>query len=178
MNIRIRLATPADLPALNDLYNHYVLHSTCTYQEIPSTLEDRHAWFNAHDPQHPITVATDDHGTLLGWGALSAFHSRCAFRFTVENSVYIHPTRHRQGLGRALLADLMERAATLGHHSVLAVISADQAPSVALHRALGFTEAGLLKQVGYKFNRWLDVMYLQWAVPPAPLPDLPHPRTT
>jgi L-amino acid N-acyltransferase len=177
MNVRIRPATPEDLPAINDIYNHYVLHSTCTYQEIPSTLEERHAWFKAHDPQHPITVATDDHGALLGWGALSAFHSRCAYRFTVENSVYIHHAHHRQGLGRALLADLQQRAATLGHHSVLAVISADQAASVALHRSMGFTEAGLLRQVGYKFHRWLDVMYLQWAVPPARPLDVPHPGT-
>ena len=165
MKIQIRAARPDDLPAINDIYNFYVLNSTCTYQETPATMEERQTWFKAHGEAHPVTVATDEKGIVIGWGALNPFHSRCAYRFTVENSVYVHKDFHRRGIGRALLQDLLARAETLGHHSVLAVISADQAPSVAIHAALGFVEVGRLRAVGYKFNQWLDVVYLQWIVP-------------
>ena len=167
MSIRIRNATVADLEAINDIYNFYVLHSTCTYQESPSTMEERKAWFAAHTERHPVTVVVDERDTVVGWGALNAFHSRCAYRFTVENSIYVHHEHHRQGIGRALLQDLLERVARLGHHSVLAVISADQLPSVELHRAMGFAEVGRFREIGFKFNQWLDVVYLQWFTPSA-----------
>ncbi|HVX83704.1 MAG TPA: GNAT family N-acetyltransferase [Phycisphaerae bacterium] len=156
----IRPAAAADLDAINDIYNHYVLHSTCTYQEDPSTAAQRAAWFAAHGARHPVTVAIDG-GAIVGWASLSPFHARCAYRLTVENSVYVHPDHHRRGIGRALLRDLLDRAILLGHRQIVAVISADQLPSLALHRALGFRDAGLLRGVGFKFGRWLDVAYLQ-----------------
>lgn len=159
-NIHIRPATLADLPAINDIYNHYVLHSTCTYQEEPSTADERSAWFAAHGPQYPVTVA-EASGQVVGWGSLSRFHPRSAYRRTVENSVYVRRDLHRRGIGRALLDDLVGRAASLGHHTILALISADQVPSVTLHRTFGFVEVALLKEVGFKFGRWLDVVYMQ-----------------
>ena len=158
---RIRLATAADLGAINAIYNHYVLHSTCTYQEEPSTAEERSGWFAAHGPQYPITVAQSDGGEVLGWGSLSRFHPRSAYRWTVENSVYVRHDLHRRGIGRALLDDLIVRAQSLGHHSILAIIDASQPASVALHRACGFKPVANLKEVGFKFGRWLDVVYMQ-----------------
>ncbi|HZZ43874.1 MAG TPA: GNAT family N-acetyltransferase [Tepidisphaeraceae bacterium] len=157
----IRLATAADLPAIHDIYNHYVLHSTATYQTIPDPLSAREAWFHSHGPSHPITVATTDQNQILAWASLSPFHPRAAYSKTVEDSIYVHPHHHRQGLGSALLADLLTRAQSLGHHTVIALISADQTPSLLLHTKHGFTPAGQLHQVGHKFNRWLDVAYLQ-----------------
>ena len=156
----IRLARAADLPAINSIYNHYVLHSTCTYQEELSTADEREAWFAAHGPLHPVTVAEIE-GELVGWGSLSRFHARSAYRHTVENSVYVRHDMHRRGIGRVLLADLIERARIAGHHTIMALIDADQPASVALHRAFGFEPAAHLKEVGFKFGKWRDVVYMQ-----------------
>ena len=159
-DLDILLATKADLPAINEIYNHYVLHSTCTYQEEPSTAQEREAWFAAHGPLHPIMVAQQD-GNVVGWGSLSRFHPRSAYRNTVENSVYVRHDLHNRGIGSALLADSVERARVLGHRTILALIDADQTASVELHRRLGFEQVAHLRQVGFKFGRWLDVVYLQ-----------------
>ena len=160
MMAQIRPATEADLAAVNAIYNHYVLHSTATYQEEPESLEARRAWFDRHGPAHPVTVA-EVAGAVVGWASLSPFHPRSAYRRTVENSVYIHPVHHRRGIGRALLADLIARATAAGHHTIIAGIDAEQPASVALHAALGFVPVARLNQVGHKFGRWLDVIYMQ-----------------
>ena len=156
----IRLARVEDLPAINAVYNHYVLHSTCTYQEEPSTAEERAAWFAAHGPRHPVTVAEVD-GQVVGWGSLSRFHARSAYGRTVENSVYVRHDLHRRGIGRVLLEDLLARAPAVGHHTVLALIDSTQHGSLALHRSMGFEDVAHLKEVGFKFGRWGDVLYLQ-----------------
>ena len=156
----IRPAIRADLEAINDIHNHYVRHSTCTFMIEPEPIGDRIAWFDAHGPEHPVIVA-ESGGQVAGWGALSRFHPRPAYGHTVENSVYVrHDLQHR-GIGRALLADLIVRAKALGHHSIMALITADQTPSVRLHASMGFVQAAHLKEVGFKFGRWLDVVYLQ-----------------
>jgi phosphinothricin acetyltransferase len=160
MDIRIRLATTGDLSRINEIYNHYVLHSTCTYQEEPHTYEERERWFSDHGPYYPVTVAEGD-GRLVGWGSLSRFHSRSAYRFSTENSVYVDHTRHRQGIGGRLLADLIERARRAGHHTIVAGIDGEQDASLAIHAKYGFERVAHLRQVGFKFNRWLDVIYMQ-----------------
>jgi L-amino acid N-acyltransferase YncA len=158
--LSIRLAVASDLPAINAIYNHYVIHSTCTYQTEPSTAEERSAWFNAHGPGYPVTVVEDD-GEVIGWGSLSRFHMRAAYRPTVENSVYIRHDRLARGVGRLVLQDLIRRAEAQGYHSILAGISADQEPSVKLHARLGFVKVAHLREVGRKFEQWLDVVYMQ-----------------
>jgi L-amino acid N-acyltransferase YncA len=158
--LRIRLAGTADLEAIRDIYNHYVLGSTCTYQNVPDTADERAAWFAAHDEAHPVTVA-EQVGQVIGWGALSVFRGRWGYRHTVENSVYVHHEHHGRGIGRALLGDLIERARGLGHHTMVAGISADQTGSITLHHKFGFVTVGHLKEVGHKFGYWLDVVYVQ-----------------
>ena len=158
--IAIRLATVADLDRINEIYNHYVLHSTCTYQTEPEPIEGRRKWFEAHGERHPVTVAEED-GRVVGWGSLSCFHARAAYGRTVENSVYVDPALHRRGIGRLLLVDLIERAQDLGHHTIVALIDAEQLPSIAIHEKLGFETVGRLKEVGYKFDRWLHVIHMQ-----------------
>lgn len=158
--VRIRPATVADLDAINRIYNHYVIASTCTYQEEPSTPQERAAWFAEHDAKHPVTVAERE-GEVVGWGALSRFHARSAYRRTVENSLYVRHDCRRQRIGEALLADLLERGHAAGHHAVLALIDAEQRGSIALHEKFGFLEVGRLREVGFKSDRWLDVVYLQ-----------------
>jgi phosphinothricin acetyltransferase len=160
MDFVIRPAVPRDLPAINAIYNHYVTRSTCTYQEIPATAAERRKWFARHGAGHPVIVAEFE-GVVIGWASLSAFHLRQAYRFTVEDSVYVHQEHHRKGVGKALLKELFARARGLGYRSVIAIISADQGASIALHARFGFSEVGVLKKVGFKFDRWLDVIYMQ-----------------
>jgi L-amino acid N-acyltransferase len=161
MSPAIRLATEADLPAINDIYNYYVPRSTCTYQLEPEPIEGRRAWFAAHGPdRYPVTVA-ESGGEVVGWGSLSKFRDRAAYDPTVEASVYIRHDFHRRGIGRALLVDLIERARTLGYHSLIGGASADQAASVALQESLGFRRVAHFKEVGYKFGQRLDVVFMQ-----------------
>lgn len=158
--VHIRLANVDDLPAINDIYNHYVIHSVTTYQEEPEPAESRQAWFSRHGGAHPVTVAVSG-ADIVGWGSLSPFHPRSAYRFTVENSVYVHPQHLRRGIGTALLTDLIERAIEAKHRSIIGLIDAEQAGSIAIHRKMGFVQAAHLKQVGFKFDRWLDVIFMQ-----------------
>jgi L-amino acid N-acyltransferase len=158
--VQIRLATESDCDAINDIYNYYVIHSTCTYQTEPETIEGRQAWFANHGPKHPVTVAEVD-GVVVGWGSLSRFHPRAAYSQSVENAVYIHHQWQGRGIGKSIMLDLIERAKQLDHHTVIALISAEQVGSLALHEKLGFTRAGELKEAGYKMQQWLNVAYLQ-----------------
>lgn len=160
MNTRIRAATEADLPAIRDIFNHYVVHSTCVWVTEPETLEDRRAWFAAHGEAHPVIVAEEEN-EVVGWASLSPYHTRDGWRHTVEDSVYLRPDRLGRGIGSLLLADLIGRASRLGHHVILAAISADQGPSLRLHERHGFVECGRLRETGFKFGRWLDAVYLQ-----------------
>ena len=123
-------------------------------------MDGRVAWFARHGPDHPITVAIRG-GSVVGWGSLSPFHVRSAYRRTVENSVYVSPAHQRRGIGRALLEDLIERARRIGHHTIIALIDGEQPASVALHAACDFERVAYLNEVGYKFGRWLNVIYMQ-----------------
>ncbi|MEO7035069.1 MAG: N-acetyltransferase family protein [Polyangiaceae bacterium] len=158
--ITIRTATVADCAAINDIYNHYVLHDTCTYQTEPDSLAEREAWLARHGGVHPALVAQQA-GEVVAWGALSAFHPRAAYRFSVEDSIYVRNDRLRHGLGRSMLAELLKRASAQGHHTVIALISADKAGSVSLHEQFGFTRTAELREAGYKFEKWLDVVFMQ-----------------
>jgi L-amino acid N-acyltransferase YncA len=159
-DILIRLAGRADLAAINAVYNHYVRASTCTFQVAPETDEGRAAWLAAHGPYHPATVAELD-GEVVGWGALSPYHTREAYRQTVEDSVYVRHDRLGRGVGTALLADLLARAGQLRYHAVIALVVAEQAQSLRLHESFGFETVGRLREVGRKFDRWLDVVLMQ-----------------
>lgn len=156
----LRPATAADLPAINAIYNHYVLHSTCTYQTVPSTAEERAEWFAAHGEKHPVIVA-EESGAVIGWGSLSRFHPRQAYENSVEDSVYLHHEWQGRGVGSIVLAELLRLAEWLGHHTVLGGIDADQAGSIALHAKFGFEKVSHLREVGFKFGRWLDVLWMQ-----------------
>jgi L-amino acid N-acyltransferase YncA len=160
MSVRLRPMTESDLGAVNAIYNHFVRHSTCTYQLEPETEMARAAWFRDHGPAHPLLVA-EHQGRVVGWGSLSRFNARGGYARTVEDSVYVDHDFHRRGIGSALLAELVTHGRTLGHHLVIAGIDAEQTGSVALHARFGFVAAGHLREAGYKFNRWLDVICMQ-----------------
>ncbi len=156
----VRLAAADDFDAITAIYNHYVVVSTTTYDEEPVTADERRRAFAAREAVHPVTVAERD-GEILGFGALSPFRARRGYRFTVENSVYVRHDCHRQGVGAAILADQIERARGLGLHAIVAVIDSEQAASIALHAGHGFTEVGRMPQIGWKFDRWLDVVFME-----------------
>lgn len=162
----IRLATADDLPAINDIYNYYVDRSTCTYQLEPDTLAARQSWFAAHPPhKYPVTVGeitTENNASeIVAWGSLSKFRDRAAYAPSVEASIYVRHDFHRHGIGRALLIDLIQRAKNLGFHTLLGGVSADQTASLALQESLGFQRIAHFKEVGFKFGRRLDVIFLQ-----------------
>jgi phosphinothricin acetyltransferase len=156
----IRPATSAEAAAMRDIYNHYVLHETCTWQVEPETLDDRQRWLAGHGERFPVTVAVAGH-QVLAWASLSPYNARHGYRFTAEDSVYVHPERRGAGLGRAMLADLIARAEQIGHRSIIAGISSDGLASVALHERFGFQPCARLREAGFKFGRWLDLLYLQ-----------------
>ena len=155
-----RLATEADLHAINAIYNHYVLHSACTYQLEPDSAADRRAWFDRHGHSHPVIVA-EQRGDIVGWGSLSPFRAAAGYRHSVENSVYVRHDCHSRGIGGTLLRELIGLSRQLGHHTIIAIIDAEQAASIALHAKHGFREVARLREVGHKFDRWQDVVYMQ-----------------
>lgn len=161
MNFAIRLATEDDLAAVRDVYNYYVARSTCTFQIEPETEAERLAWFRNRSAAHPVTVA-EAADQVVGWGALSPWKSRGAYARSVEASIYVHHDFHRRGIGRALLLDLIERARQAGHHTIIGGTCTEQGASLALQKSLGFQQVAHFREVGYKFGRWLDVVYMQF----------------
>lgn len=159
-DLHLRAARPGDCDAMSAIYNHYVINDTCTYQEESETVAERQLWLSKHDEAHPVLVA-ESGGQVIGWAALSAFRERSGYRYTVEDSLYLHHAWRGRGIGSLLLCDLMSRARQFGYHTIIAGISAEQEPSIALHRKYGFVEVARLREVGYKFGRWLDVLFLQ-----------------
>lgn len=159
--VTLRPAVRADCPAINAIYNHYVLHDTCTFQEVESTLAERETWLAERGPTHPVFVAETEAG-VVGWASLSRYHVRSAYRFTVENSIYVRHDQHGRGIGRLLLRRLLEAAREHGLRSIIAVITENRLASITLHERHGFVKVGHFHKVGFKFGRWLDVVYLQW----------------
>jgi L-amino acid N-acyltransferase len=155
-----RLATMADAEAINAIYNHYVRTSGATFQVEDETTEERTEELRNRPSNQPVIVL-EGGGEVVGWGALSPFRSRCAYRDSIELTVYVRHDCHRRGYGRAIVEDLLKRASSLGYHSVLAVSCEESVRSIGLLKSFGFGEAGRLREVGSKFGRRLDVVYLQ-----------------
>lgn len=152
----IRDATDADLGAIFAIYNHEVERGVSTFDTEPLDPETDGAWLSARSPRHPVLVAEID-GEVAGWGSLSQWSSKGGYARTAEVSVYVDPGRRRAGIGRALLAALIERAPECGIAVMLARIAGENPASIALHSALGFEPIGVQRRAGEKFGRVLDV---------------------
>lgn len=157
----IRLATTEDVPGILTIFNDVVLHTTASWTYEPSTLDARLQWFDEHVQKGLPVFVADDQGTIAGWGALNTFRAPPGYNRTVEHSIYVAAERRGQGLGRELLVTLIESARELGMHAMIAGIDGENATSIRLHISLGFEQVGQLKQVGYKFERWLDLIFMQ-----------------
>jgi phosphinothricin acetyltransferase len=157
----IRDASVEDAAAVQAIYAHHVLHGTASYDVEPPSLEDirrKMLWILGEG--WPFLVAEAD-GTVIGYAYATQFRDRAAYRFTCENSIYVHPDWTGRGVGKALLNALIERSAAIGFRTMIAVIGGAEPASVALHAACGFAEAGRLEAVGWKKDRWLDNVYMQ-----------------
>jgi L-amino acid N-acyltransferase YncA len=171
--MRIRLAELADAEAMRSIYNVEVLESTNTFDMVPRSKGEQEAWILEHSGVHPALVATEapDSGVegllgangeiILGFGSLSAFRERSGYSATAENSVYVDRTQRGNGVGKALLAELVVLASAHGFHSLIARIAGHNEISIGLHEAAGFELVGVEREVGRKHRQWLDVVELQ-----------------
>jgi L-amino acid N-acyltransferase len=160
-DVRIRLADVADAEAIRAIYNLEVMTATSTFDLVPRTLGDQVAWLQARSGAFSATVAVDADDSVVGFASLSPYKERAAYRTTVEDSVYVERSRNGEGIGRLLLAHLVDVARASGFHAVMARIEAGGAASRAVHARCGFELVGIEREVGRKFNRWLDVAVMQ-----------------
>ncbi len=159
----IRDATEQDLPDIREIYNHYVANSTVTFDEEPQSLRELRSKFR-HNAKlgYPWLVAVSPSGQILGYANASPWKQKAAYRFTVENSIYLRAASTGKGLGKALMGEFLRRAKEAGIKEVIAVIADKGAEaSIAMHRSFGFTEIGHMGKVGYKFDRWLGTVLMQ-----------------
>jgi len=159
--MHVRLAEPADAESIRRIYNAEVLGSTATFDLRARTPEEQAGWMAEHQGTYPVVVAVGDDGDVRGFGSLSIYRDRPSYATTVENSVYVDAAHRGEGLGRALLEELVRLGTLHGFHSMIARIGGDNAASIALHEACGFDEVGVEREIGRKFNRWLDVAVMQ-----------------
>ena len=163
----LRLATPADAEQIRNIYNHEVTHSVSTFDLVPRSLADQQNWLAARSGAFSAIVAVSGDGggggvgEVVGFGSLSPYKERAAYRTSVEDSVYVWRDLAGQGIGRLLLTELLKMAADSGFHAVFARINATGEASIALHRRLGFELVGIEREVGRKFNRWHDVALME-----------------
>jgi L-amino acid N-acyltransferase YncA len=160
--LAVRPATPADIPAITRIYAHAVMHGTATFElEPPDEAEMTRRMKALLDGNFPYIVA-ENGGALAGYAYAGLYRARPAYRFTVEDSIYVDPNAHRRGVGRTLLARLIEESERRGFRQMIAVIGdSAQTPSIEVHRALGFRMVGNFENVGFKFGRWLDSVLMQ-----------------
>ena len=160
----IRDANEADAEAVQAIYAHHVLHGTASYDIEPPTLDAiRDKIRHVREVGWPFIVAELEAG-IAGYAYATQFRDREAYRFTAEDSIYVHPKMVGRGIGRALLKALVDQSAASGFRTIVAVIGGAEPASIAVHAALGFEEVGRLKAVGWKRERWLDNVYMQRAL--------------
>jgi len=158
--MEVRLARPEDTEAIRAIYNEEVLGSTVTFDLRPRTTEEQRAWIDRHQGAHPAVVATEGL-TVVGFGSLSAFRDRAAYATAVENSLYVDAAWRGKGVGRLILDELVALAVARGFHTIIARVSGDNEPSIALHQRCGFALVGVEREVGRKFGQWIDVAVMQ-----------------
>jgi len=158
--VEVRRAQVGDVNAITAIYNDAIETTTATFDTEPKTLEDRLEWFHAHDDRHPVLVSVLGN-EIVGWAALNKWSDRAAYNNTAETSIYIDATYRGKGIGTALNNALVEEAQRLGFHTLIARIAEGSEQSLRLHERAGFVHVGVLKQVGRKFGRLLDVHVYQ-----------------
>ena len=158
----IRPLQPGDLESVTEIYNEVLTHSTAVFRETLTTVEERTEWWNTlREKGYPILVA-DEAGRVLGFASLADFRPWPGYRFTVEGTIHLRPDARGQGIGTSLLKELISKARGLGKHILIAGVDADNAASLRLLAKAGFEQTAHMREVGYKFGRYLDLILLQY----------------
>lgn len=156
----IRNAVLKDLPAIVDIYNEAVLNTTATFDTHPRSLDDRRPWFEQHGDKYPLLVAVED-DKVIGWASLSAWSDRCAYADTAEASIYVKEGERGKGIGRKLSQEILKAGREAGLHTIILRIASENVISIKLAESLGFNTIGVMKEVGKKFGKILDVTLMQ-----------------
>jgi L-amino acid N-acyltransferase len=172
--ITIRPMKEADLPQTLVIYNDIILHTTAVYSYHPHTIQMREDWYAAKIKEgYPVFVAESE-GKVVGFSSFGPFRAWDAYRYTVENSIYVLADQRGKGIGKRLLEPLITTAKEKDLHAIIASIDASNSVSLQLHRSFGFEEVAHFRQVGFKFGRWLDLKFLELLLPtPAHPTDTP-----
>jgi phosphinothricin acetyltransferase len=158
----VRPAAAQDLPAIQSIYAHHVLHGLASFEEVPPSLEEMRRRFDEVTGRGLPYLAAVEKGEVLGYGYCGLYRTRSAYRHTLEDSVYVKQGRQGKGVGKAVLAELIERCTALNYRQIVAVIGdSANAASIGLHASLGFVRAGNLRSTGFKFGRWVDSILMQ-----------------
>jgi len=158
--VEIRPPHLADATAIAEIYNEAILTTVATFDTDVKDAAERIRWLEAHGETHPVLVAEVE-GKVVGWASLTRWSERKAYDLCAETSFYVFASHQGQGIGRALMTRLMAESRRLGFRTLIARIAADSVESIHLHEKFGFSHAGTLRQVGWKFGRWLDVVMMQ-----------------
>ena len=160
INRNIRLAGKQDLEAIREIYNESVLNSTSTFDTEPRTKYEQKFWFRVHQGIYSVLVH-ELNAVITGWASLSPWSERPAYKGTAENSDYIKKEHQNKGIGKALLANLLESAIQNGLHTIIARIASENEINIKLHQQLGFEIMGVMREAGRKFDRYIDVTFMQ-----------------
>lgn len=161
MHLIIRSAAPKDLPSLLEIINHAILNTTAIYDYDPRTIEEQKEWLDKmFNDGMPVIVAELD-GAVIGYGSYNIFRPKIGYKYSVEHSIYLNEKSRGMGVGSRLLESLIQRARESGVHTMIAGIDASNRGSIDFHKKYGFVEKGYLKEVGYKFDQWLDLVFMQ-----------------
>ena len=164
--MRLAPCTSAHLPAIREIFNEAIVHTTALWDYEPRTLAAVETWFSARQQAgFPVIGALDEDDTLMGFATFGTFRDRPAYKYTVEHSLYVASPFRGRGLGRRLLQEIIAVAQARDVHVMVGGIASDNAVSLALHRQFGFTLAGTVRQAGFKFGRWLDLELWQLILP-------------
>ncbi len=167
----IRSAKPTDLPEMLDIYNDIILHTTAVYSYRPHSLEMRRQWYETKlKDNYPVFVAEED-GHVTGFSTIGPFRVWPAYKYTVENSVYVAAGSRGKGIGKLLMQPLIDACQERNLHAIIAGIDAGNEASIRLHQSFGFEEVAHFRQVGYKFGRWLDLKFLELLLDTPEHPD-------
>lgn len=161
MNVILRQATSDDLEKILEIVNYSILHTTANYSYEIQNLETQKKWFEDKKTKNLPVIVADLDGEVVGFGTYGQFREKIGYQYTVEHSVYVVDNVIGKGIGKQLLTELIGLAKQQGYHVMIGAIDADNAGSIAFHEKFGFVNTGTIREVGYKFDHWLDLVFMQ-----------------